>query len=110
MQLYYMLHKIIERGLYTQDDMLQKLDVFYLTNTITDQEYNTLYNMICPPVQDEVVEEEIEEIDPDMGVEHPEVEIPEVDTPVKDEVVEDVLPEETPVAPEVEQESIIKGE
>ena len=106
MQLYYMLHKIIERGLYTQDDMLQKLDVFYLTNTLTDQEYNTLYNMICPPVQDEVVEEEIEEIDPDMGVEHPEVEIPEVE----DEVVEDVLPEETPVAPEVEQESIIEGE
>ena len=101
MQLYYMLHKIIERGLYTQDDMLQKLDVFYLTNTLTDQEYNTLYNMICPPVQDEVVEEEIEEVDPDMGVEHPEVE---------DEVVEDVLPEETPVAPEVEQEPIIEGE
>ena len=101
MQLYYMLHKIIERGLYTQDDMLQKLDVFYLTNALTDQEYNTLYDMICPPVQDEVVEEEIEEIDPDMGVEHPEVE---------DEVVEDVLPEETPVAPEVGQEPIIKGE
>lgn len=71
MQLYYMLHKIIERGLYTQDDMLQKLDVFYLVGALTDQEYNTLYNMICPPVQDEVVEEEIEEIDPDMGVEHP---------------------------------------
>ena len=101
MQLYYMLHKIIERGLYTQDDMLQKLDVFYLTNTLTDQEYNTLYEMVCPPVQDEVVEEEIEEIDPDMGVEHPEVE---------DEAVEDVLPEETPVAPEVGQEPIIKGE
>lgn len=101
MQLYYMLHKIIERGLYTQDDMLQKLDVFYLTNTLTDQEYNTLYDMVCPPVQDEVVEEEIEEIDPDMGAEHPEVE---------DEVVEDVLPEETPVAPEVGQEPIIKGE
>ena len=101
MQLYYMLHKIIERGLYTQDDMLQKLDVFYLTNTLTDQEYNTLYDMVCPPTQDEVVEEEIEEIDPDMGVEHPEVE---------DEVVEDVLPEETPVAPEVGQEPIIKGE
>lgn len=101
MQLYYMLHKIIERGLYTQDDMLQKLDVFYLVGTLTDQEYNTLYEMVCPPVQDEVVEEEIEEIDPDMGVEHPEVE---------DEVVEDVLPEETPVAPEVGQEPIIKGE
>ena len=101
MQLYYMLHKIIERGLYTQDDMLQKLDVFYLTNTLTDQEYNTLYDMVCPPVQDEAVEEEIEEIDPDMGAEHPEVE---------DEVVEDVLPEETPVAPEVGQEPIIKGE
>lgn len=96
MQLYYMLHKIISRGLYTQDDMLQKLDVFYLVGTLTDQEYNTLYDMVCPPVQDEVVEEEIEEIDPDMGVEHPEV--------------EDVLPEETPVAPEVGQEPIIKGE
>ena len=98
-----MLEKIITRGLYTQDDMLQKLDVFYLVGALTDQEYNTLYNMICPPVQDEVVDEEI---DPDMGVEHPEVEIPEVE----DEVVEDVLPEETPVAPEVEQESIIEGE
>ena len=106
MQLYYMLHKIISRGLFTQDDMLQKLDVFYLVGTLTDQEYNTLYDMICLPVQDEVVEEEIEEIDPDMGVEHPEVEIPEVE----DEAVEDVLPEETPVAPEVEQESIIEGE
>ena len=68
MQLYYMLHKIISRGLFTQDDMLQKLDVFYLVGALTDQEYNTLYNMICPPVQDEVVDEEI---DPDMGVEHP---------------------------------------
>lgn len=96
-----MLEKIITRGLYTQDDMLQKLDVFYLVGTLTDQEYNTLYDMVCPPVQDEVVEEEIEEIDPDMGVEHPEVE---------DEAVEDVLPEETPVAPEVGQEPIIKGE
>lgn len=85
MQLYYMLHKIIERGLYTQDDMLQKLDVFYLTNALTDQEYNTLYEMICPPVQDEVVEEEIEEIDPDMGVEHP----------VEDEMIEE---------PEIEEE------
>ena len=109
MQLYYMLHKIISRGLFTQDDMLQKLDVFYLVGTLTDQEYNTLYNMICPPVQDEVVEEEIEEIDPDMGVEHPEVEIPEVDTPMEDEVVEDVLPEEAPVTPEAE-EPIIEGE
>lgn len=79
MQLYYMLHKIIERGLYTQDDMLQKLDVFYLTNALTDQEYVTLYEMVCPPVQEEVVEEEIEEIDPDMGVEHP----------VEDEMVEE---------------------
>ena len=102
MQLYFMLERIISRGLYTRDDILQKLDVFYLVGTLTDQEYSTLYDMICPPVQDEVVEEEIEEIDPDMGVEHPEVEIPEV--------VEDVLPEETPVAPEVEQESIIEGE
>lgn len=85
MQLYYMLYKIIERGLYTQDDMLQKLDVFYLTNTLTDQEYNTLYEMVCPPVQDEVVEEEIEEIDPDMGVEHP----------VEDEMIEE---------PEIEEE------
>ena len=64
--------------------MLQKLDVFYLTNALTDQEYNTLYDMICPPVQDEVVEEEIEEIDPDMGVEHP----------VEDEMVEEPTFEE----------------
>ena len=85
MQLFIMLEKIITRGLYTQDDMLQKLDVFYLVGTLTDQEYNTLYNMICPPVQDEVVEEEIEEIDPDMGVEHP----------VEDEMVEE---------PEIEEE------
>nr|DAR08098.1 MAG TPA: hypothetical protein [Bacteriophage sp.] len=106
MQLYFMLERIISRGLYTRDDILQKLDVFYLVGTLTDQEYNTLYNMICPPVQDEVVEEEIEEIDPDMGVEHPEVEIPEME----DEVVGDVLPEEAPVAPEVGQESIIEGE
>lgn len=74
-----MLKKIITRGLYTQDDMLQKLDVFYLVGTLTDQEYITLYEMVCPPVQDEVVEGEIEEIDPEMGLEHPEVEIPEVE-------------------------------
>lgn len=68
MQLYYMLHKIIERGLYTQDDMLQKLDVFYLTNTLTEQEYVTLYELVCPPVQDDAVEE-IEEVDPEMELE-----------------------------------------
>lgn len=69
MQLYYMLHKIIERGLYTQDDMLQKLDVFYLTNTLTEQEYVALYELVCPPIQDEAVEEEIEEVDPEMELE-----------------------------------------
>ena len=84
MQLYFMLERIVSRGLYTRDDILQKLDVFYLVGTLTDQEYNTLYDMICPPVQDEVVEEEIEEIDPDMGVEHP----------VEDEMVEEPTFEE----------------
>lgn len=71
MQIYYMLERLISKGLYEKEDMLQKLDVYFLTDTISEQEYNTLHDMVCPPMEDEVVEEEIEEIDPDMGVEHP---------------------------------------
>lgn len=53
MQIFYLLNRIIEKGLYTVDDMLQKLDVYYLTEEITKQEYEYLLNLVCPPVIDE---------------------------------------------------------
>lgn len=48
LQIFKMLHRLIEKGLYEVDDILQKLDVYFLTDTITEQEYNTLYEMIYP--------------------------------------------------------------
>lgn len=73
MQIFYLLNKIIEKNLYTLDDMLQKLDVYYLTGEITEQEYEYLMNLILPkdevlddePVVDEdlpVVDEEVSEL------------------------------------------------
>lgn len=53
MQIFYLLNRIIEKGLYTVDDMLQKLDVYYLTEEITEQEYEFLFGLVCPPVIEE---------------------------------------------------------
>lgn len=78
MQIYYMLHRLIEKGLYEVEDMLQKLDVYFLTDTISEQEYNTLHDMVCPPMEDEVVEELPQE--PEEN--HPVVTLPEVDEEV----------------------------
>ena len=37
--------KIIERGNYDKEQMLQKLDVFYLSNRLSDDEYKELLNL-----------------------------------------------------------------
>lgn len=70
MQIFYLLSRIIEKGLYAVDDMLQKLDVYYLTEEISEQEYEYLFNLVFPPIQDEieedipVIDDEVEEIPP----------------------------------------------
>lgn len=38
--------KIIENKRYTKDDMLNKLDVFYLADRITEEQYKELSEMI----------------------------------------------------------------
>lgn len=80
MQIFYLLNKIIEKNLYTLDDMLQKLDVYYLTGEITEQEYEYLMNLILP--KDEVLDDE-PVVDEDLPV--VDEEITEEDSPVDDE-------------------------
>lgn len=43
---YKLCKKMITNGHYTKKDMLNKLDVFYATNRLTDEEYTELVNMI----------------------------------------------------------------
>lgn len=38
--------KIIERGNYIEEDMLKKLDVFFLNNRITESQYQELKDMM----------------------------------------------------------------
>ena len=80
MQIFYLLNKIIEKNLYTLDDMLQKLDVYYLTGEITEQEYEYLMNLILP--KDEVLDDE-PVVDEDLPF--VDEEITEEDSPVDDE-------------------------
>lgn len=85
MQIFYLLNKIIEKNLYTLDDMLQKLDVYYLTGEITEQEYEYLMNLILP--KDEVLDDE-PVVDEDLPV--VDEEITEEDSPVDDEEVSEL--------------------
>ena len=39
---YARLKKLIERGTYNKEDMLNKLDVFLMANRITEEQYNEL--------------------------------------------------------------------
>lgn len=48
--------KIIERGNYDKDDMLNKLDVFLLNNRITEEQYKELAALINGTESTEVTE------------------------------------------------------
>ena len=43
---YARLKKLIERGAYNTDDMLNKLDVFLMANRITEEQYQELIGMM----------------------------------------------------------------
>lgn len=43
---YARLKKLIERGAYKKEDMLNKLDVFLLMNRITEEQYQELIGMM----------------------------------------------------------------
>lgn len=78
MQIYVMLKRLITKGNYDKDDMINKLDTYYLMGRLTDDEYMELMDMVCPPV----VEPPVEDI-PLTPLEPPiSEEIPSEDTPV----------------------------
>lgn len=43
---YARLKKLIERGAYKKEDMLNKLDVFLMANRITEEQYQELIGMM----------------------------------------------------------------
>lgn len=43
---YKLCKKMITNGNYTKDDMLNKLDVFFATNRLTEEEYRELIELI----------------------------------------------------------------
>ena len=43
---YARLKKLIERGAYKEEDMLNKLDVFLMANRITEEQYQELIGMM----------------------------------------------------------------
>ena len=43
---YARLKKLIERGVYKKEDMLNKLDVFLMANRITEEQYQELIGMM----------------------------------------------------------------
>lgn len=43
---YKLCKKMIMNGNYTKDDMLNKLDVFFATNRLTEEEYRELIELI----------------------------------------------------------------
>lgn len=46
MMTYKLCKKMITNGKYIEQDMLKKLDVFYATNRLTDEQYTELVHMI----------------------------------------------------------------
>lgn len=44
--IYHMLKRIIESGNYNKDDILNKIDTYYLVGRITDEQYLELLSLI----------------------------------------------------------------
>mgnify|MGYP001013974463 FL=1 len=44
--IYARIKKLIERGAYKKEDMLNKLDVFLMANRITEEQYQELIGMM----------------------------------------------------------------
>lgn len=70
--LYHMIMKLIEEKAYKLDDLTEKVSVFYLYEKLSDEQFETIYSVLYPFVEDEIVEEPVVE------------ELPEV---VEDEVI-----------------------
>lgn len=70
--LYHMIMKLIEEKAYKLDDLTEKVNVFYLYEKLSDEQFETIYSALYPFVEDEIVEEPVVE------------ELPEV---VEDEVI-----------------------
>lgn len=58
MQIYVMLKRLITKGNYNKEDMINKLDTYYLVGRLTDSEYMELMEMVNPT---EIIEPPIEE-------------------------------------------------
>ena len=69
MQIYVMLKRLIQKGNYDKEDMINKLDTYYLMGRLTDDEYMELMDMVCPPAVEEPPMEDIPAIpeDPSNG-------------------------------------------
>lgn len=70
--LYHMIMKLIEEKAYKLDDLTEKVNVFYLYEKLSDEQFETIYSALYPFAEDEIVEEPVVE------------ELPEV---VEDEVI-----------------------
>ena len=46
---YKLMKRIIERGGYDKDDVLDKLDTYYATGRLTTEQYEELVAMVNPP-------------------------------------------------------------
>lgn len=68
MQIYVMLKRLITKGNYDKDDMINKLDTYYLMGRLTDDEYMELMNIVVPPEVEEPPVEEIPEETPEEEV------------------------------------------
>lgn len=49
MQIYVMLKRLIQKGNYDKQDIMNKLDTYFLMGRLTEDEYFELYNMVNPP-------------------------------------------------------------
>lgn len=55
---YTFLKKIIANGNYNKEDLMNKIDVFFMANRITQEQYEELMALVNPPVKEETTEEE----------------------------------------------------
>lgn len=60
MSIYHLILRLIETGDFIEADLMEKLDVFYMMDEITDDEFDHLMSLIQPedtPLDEEVFEE-----------------------------------------------------
>lgn len=55
---YTFLKKIIAGGKYDKEDLMNKIDVFFMANRITQEQYEELMGLVNPPVEEDITEGE----------------------------------------------------